>query len=500
MEDQKNDAILQAKNDEDAIDLGKLASDLVRISKRLWWIFFVFIAAGVGIMYAFSYMNYQPMYRCEATFTISTSDGSDTFNSTTAASQLSTTFPYILDSSYFRSVLMDKLGTNTLNGTLSATAITNSNMVTMRAESSSPDDARSLLDAALSIYPEVSRFVLGNIEFHLLDDIQTSTGPYNAPSWHHILGYGVIGGFAISMLIVFITALFSNTIQTVEDMEKISSLPCLGALPDVRVKARKKGPNRRYLSILDPRTPHGFRESVQALDVRIRDFMQSNDAKVLLVTSSVAGEGKSTVAINLAEQLAKDGDRVLLIDFDLRRQHDSDLLGCKGGKSVAEVLQGDNTLNANFIQNLKKRGFFFWGGKHPFDNPAKILTSSKLSKIISSLRSQMDYVILDTPPCGLFPDAAILADYADAALLVVQYDKVSKAEISEALTMLQSRHAKVLGYVFNSYPQSGSHYGYGYGRYGYGKYGYGSYGSHYGTSTEDEIAEDASEDTTLSLV
>ena len=467
MEDQKNIAAGTAPDADDEIDLVELAGNFFRIAKRLWWLFVVLVAAGVGGMYAFSYFRYEPTYRCEATFTISTGDNSSFYYNTSTANQMSLTFPYILESSYFRSVLLDTLGTDTLNGSLSASTISNSNMVTMRADSPSAEDARAILDAAMQIYPEVSRFVLGDIEFHLIDDIQTPT------------------------------ALFSNTIKTVEDMEQVSSLTCFAVLPETKQKARKNSTASKYLSVLDPRTTHGFRESIRSLTSRLQNAMQELHAKTILVTSSVAGEGKSTVAINLAEQLAQNGSSVLLVDLDLRRQQDATLLNCSVGLSVAEVLQDKATQNTGFIRRLKRRGFYFWGGKKPVGNPTEVLSDRRLRKILDSLRKQVDYIILDTAPCGLFQDAAIVADWADAVLMVVRYDTVTKNNVAEALSMLDSRQADVIGYVLNAFPQSGSSYGYGYGRYGYGKYGYGTYGSKYGELPEEEVAE---EDPTLTTV
>ena len=490
MEDQKNIAAGTATDADDEIDLVELASNFFRIARRIWWLFVALAVVGIGGMYAFSYFRYEPMYRCDATFTISTGDNSSFYYNTNTADQMSLTFPYILDSSYFRSVLLDTLGADNLNGNLSATTITNSNMVTMRADSPSAEDARAILDAALQVYPEVSRFVLGDIEFHLIDEIQTPTEPYNKPSLRHIVGYGGLGGLGVAVLIVGLMALFSNTIKTVGDMETVSSLECFAVLPETKQKARKNSTASRYLSVLDPRTTHGFRESIRSLTSRLQNTMQEANAKTLLVTSSAAGEGKSTVALNLAEQLAQNGARVLLVDLDLRRQQDAVLLNCNGGLSVAEVLRDREVQKAGFIRKLKRRDFYFWGGKKAISNPTEVLSDRRLRKMLDSLRSQVDYVILDTPPCGLFQDAAIIADWADAALVVVRYDSVTKNNITEALSMLESRQANVIGYVLNAFPQSNSSYGYGYGRYGYGKYGYGSYGSKYSELPEEEVAEE----------
>ena len=217
--------------------------------------------------------------------------------------------------------------------------------------------------------------------------------------------------------------------------------------------------------------------------------MQEHEAKALLVTSSAAGEGRSTVAINLAEQLAQSGKRVLLVDMDLRGQKDAKLLGCSGGMSAEDVLNIKDQKEIRFVRKLKSRGFYFWGGKKPAEKPVRTLNSKPLRKILDTFRERVDYIILDTPPCGVYQDAAILADWADAILFVIRYDQVTTSDVSSALSLLDNRKASVLGYIFNDYPQTSGSYGYGYGRYGYGKYGYGSYGSKYTELPEEEVVE-----------
>lgn len=118
-----------------------------------------------GRVHAVPEAGKDPLYQSSATFTVATGDedsGSYSFYyDQTMADQLSKTFPYVLESSYFRSMLLDRLGTDELNGTVSAETITDSNVVTMRAESLDPQDAADILSAALEIYPETARFVLG---------------------------------------------------------------------------------------------------------------------------------------------------------------------------------------------------------------------------------------------------------------------------------------------------------------------------------------------------
>ena len=490
MVEQKNIASPQLQNDEDEIDLIELAGSFFRVAKKVWWLFVLLAVVGIGGLALAMNLVVQPQYRCEAAFTVSTGSNNGFDGSVTAADQIATTFPYILESDYFNSVLLETLGVEELNGTIRAETVPNSNMVTLQADAPTAEEARSMLDAAMSVYPQVARFVLGSIEFHLLDTVETPTEPYNVLSPVQILVFGGAGGLLLAAGIVLLMAMFNNTLKTTEDMEKISRVEYLGALPEVHQKARKNSNAARYISALDPRSTHGFRESVRALNARLQASMQEQQAKTLLVTSSAPGEGRSTVAINLAEQLAQHGNRVLLVDMDLRSQQDARLLGCGNGMTAEEVLNNKDQADLRFVRKLKHRGIYFWGGKQPAVKPVRTLTSRPLRKILDGLRNQVDYIILDTPPCGLYQDAAILADWADAVLFVVRYDRVTASEVSAALSLLDNRKAAVLGYIFNNYPQTNGGYGYGYGRYGYGsKYGYGSYGSKYSELPEEEALE-----------
>ena len=130
--------------------------------------------------------------------------------------------------------------------------------------------------------------------------------------------------------------------------------------------------------------------------------------------------------------------------------------------------------------------------------PAQILSHPQLGAFINAMKKKVDYVILDTPPCGIFQDAVLLAEHADAVLYVVKYDFVPQPKIREGLSFLRDASSKFAGYVFNAYPQNMNDYGYGrygYGKYGYGRYGYGKYGGRYGSRYGGDNQEDIEVDT-----
>ncbi len=502
MQEEKREQAVRANDsgDEMEIDLAVLFRDFFKIFSKLWWLVLILIAAGIAAYGAFSFVRYTPMYRCQATFTVATGDeDSGTYNfyySQNTADQLSRTFPYILESSYFRSVLLETLGTETLNGSLSAETVENSNMVTMTVTSSSAGDAYEILNAALTVYPETARFVLGTIQFHLIDDPQAPTAPYNRPVPRQIVLRGGLAGAVLGIVILGILALFRKTAKTPDEMRRFTSLKCLAAVPAVKFKARRNQSGNR-ISVLNKRLSYGYVESIRALQIRLEHAMQKDGGKVILVTSTAAGEGKSTIAVNLAEMLATKGKKVLLIDGDLRKQQDGKMLGCTDSVGLGDIFRKDHPAKA-VIRRLSEENFWFLGGTHTVSKPAQILSHPQLGAFINAMKKKVDYVILDTPPCGIFQDAVLLAEHADAILYVVKYDFVPQPKIREGLSFLRDASSKFAGYVFNAYPQNMNDYGYGrygYGKYGYGRYGYGKYGGRYGSRYGGDNQEDIEVDT-----
>ena len=217
----------------------------------------------------------------------------------------------------------------------------------------------------------------------------------------------------------------------------------------------------------------GFVDEIDSLTLSVRRELDEIQGKVVVVTSTVATEGKSMVAENLAYALAKQGKRVTLIDGDLRKQDMWTKVGGSGKYGLMDVVS-EQEGQQRTLEVCEKSGISFVGGNAPVPAVAEILNSDQLNQWLETLRGTMDYIIIDSPPMQLFEDAAVLSGYADGVLYVVRHDWIRRNQIMETLDQLAEVHTKILGFVYNGQPHSHSRYGYGYG-YGYGKYGY-SYG------------------------
>ena len=200
-----------------------------------------------------------------------------------------------------------------------------------------------------------------------------------------------------------------------------------------------------------------------------------------MVTSSIPGEGKTTVSANLAVSLAKHGKRVILVDCDLRNPSVAAFFGMpQRDPGLGAVLDGKAQIKDVLKERKVENGqLLLLPGESQSETNVSLLGSEKMKAVIQKLSSMADVVLLDTAPAQLLADAAMMARYVDSAVYVIRYDYTKIGKIREGIQSLSLSKIKMLGYVFNcDRSAGGSRYGYGYGRYGsYSRYGhYGHYG------------------------
>jgi receptor protein-tyrosine kinase len=200
--------------------------------------------------------------------------------------------------------------------------------------------------------------------------------------------------------------------------------------------------------------------------------MEEKHEKVILFTSSLPVEGKSTVAANTAMLLSQMNKRVLLIDGDLRIQGLKSTLDVHAESSGLAELLKDGAKKPQFLA-VDDSDLVLLAGDTPVRNPVSLLKQDRLHEVLEQLRQQFDYIVIDTPPCIMMADAASLCRYADRVVYVVRQDYASRGQITDGIQIMSDAGAKLAGFVFNRAGASvaggyGYHYSYGRG-YGYGK-------------------------------
>src|SRR5680860_397476 len=186
------------------------------------------------------------------------------------------------------------------------------------------------------------------------------------------------------------------------------------------------------------------------------------------VTSSVPEEGKTTTATNLAITLAQAGQKVMLVEADLRRPKVAGMLRLESAVGLTTVLVGRVDLREAIQDHSVPNLSVLTSGALP-PNPAELLQSLAMGEVLTRLRAEYDVIIIDAPPLLPVTDAALLASQSDGALIVVRHGKTTRDQLRHAIERLDSVDARALGVVLNMVPnrKSGdSYYGYGYG-YGY---------------------------------
>ena len=265
------------------------------------------------------------------------------------------------------------------------------------------------------------------------------------------LAAGLLAGFGC----VFLVAVRDDRFITLTDVIEKLGDAVLGQVPEVR-KRRRKSP-LPLLEIDDDR--HVYAESYRNL--RSALLYQGTDGqrpRVLLVTSAVPNEGKSTVAANLARILALGGSRVLLVDGDLRKGALHELMGMNREPGLSEMLRCPEDLE-KIIQTNSLPNFFFVSSGGRLSNPGDLFLNPALSQVLAWARQHFDYVLIDSSPVFAADDTATLAPMVDGTLFVVRNRFSRPRPAREALELLFQRQAKVLGLVFNRADASArSHY------------------------------------------
>ena len=209
------------------------------------------------------------------------------------------------------------------------------------------------------------------------------------------------------------------------------------------------------LEIVSDKSPFAYVEAYKTLRTNMNFIFRNNKYKKLVVTSSIPGEGKSSVSINLARVLAENGTRVILIDCDMRKPMLHKYLRAQRFRTrgLSTVLSGISTLEDSVATFSDLQFDMMTAGPIP-PNPTELLASEEMEHLLDLLAKQYDYVICDTPPVSVVTDAAILSQYNAGVILVVRQKYATFKQAKKAKQNLENVHADILGCVLNQYDVS----------------------------------------------
>ncbi len=460
-------------------DMDTFLSNFFKGAKRLFWIFLVFGAAAALIFCSISRKNYKPQYISSATFTVSISDSygieQSEYNSK-VAQQMALTFPYILESGVLMDMIEAQLNNPGLEGALAASApIEGYNFFTLSAVASDPITCEEILMAALENYPRISAYVVGDTRMGEPDITPAELA--NPFSYTRDIIAGFIAGFALFVLNCILYALSRSTVRKPEDIKKLLNTRCICSIPKISHKKRSSRKSDPVLLSHVGEEDYSFREAYRLLRTRIE---REKDKKIILVTSALASEGKTTVSVNLASSLAMRGHKVLLIDCDIANPSVARTLGIKNDitTGILEYLKGDVPVDRIGMKIPSLGNLMVIPGKTRTSSSVEILANGRMKELIDQMKDYVDYIILDSSPAGLLTDCSVLAGLADCSIYVVRQDYSDRDSIIDGAENLAEHGLPMLGCVLNIVEKAfTSRYSYGYS-YNYNRYSH--YAKNYG--------------------
>lgn len=442
------------------------------------WALIILAAVMVGVStYILKDVTYTPSYRTNTVFVVTTRGSSTTvYNNLSSTTNVATLFTELLSSSLMRKTIMEEMGVSSLDATITTSQIPGTNLISMSVTASNP---RTSFLVAQTLIKHHEKLTYSIVEEVIMEVLQAPTVPTFPSNSANATGYmkrmGILAALATATLLG-IQAFMRDAVRSKQEAQQKLDCDCFGQIPhEKKYKTRSAFLRRKKTSILmnNPTTSFAYLEAIHKLRHRVEKHMGSS--KVLMVTSLLENEGKSTIAVNLALSLAKKHERILLIDCDLRKPACHNILDYKrfsGG--TKDVLQGKANL-ADSILNYPSSKLYMMLTKKGEDNTADLISSKRMEIVLDWARENFDYVLLDLPPMTAASDAEAMANLADATLLVVRQGEALAPGLNKAIAALENHRAKLLGCVLNNAYTTrltAGRYG-GYHKYNY----YKSYGS-----------------------
>jgi len=299
----------------------------------------------------------------------------------------------------------------------------------------------------------------------LVSKAEVPTKPISAsPARNGALG--LVGGLVVGLGFAFLLDQLDDRLRRKDELELAAGVPVLGLLPRVTRRRATQG----VVTLLSPSSPTA--EACRTLRTSLQFMAIDRPIRCLQVTSPVAGEGKTTVVTNLAASFAQAGQRVIVLDCDLRRSRVHERLGITNERGFTSVLLNQCSLT-DVIVKVDDEPFLAIVPAGPLPpNPSELLTSQGALAILRTLRENCDILLLDSPPVLPVTDALVVAGHVDATLLVARPKRSTKRQVARAVELLLQVGAPLVGTVLNGVVHdTGDGYGYGYGSgSGYGTY------------------------------
>lgn len=462
---------MNVQTDELRVDIYDVLRDLLRD----WWFILLFgltVALCTDIV---SDVIYDPSYSVSTTFAVTSKGANNNYDNLSAANTVAGSLANIFDSDIIRKRVAMDIGTDEIPDYISAEIIPETNLFVLTVSAPSPKTAYRILVSIMDNYTSVTSNLYQNAILDILEAPGVPMYPDNPRDRNHIMKLGFLIGTVAMVVILTALSVMRDNIKNVKEVTRKLDIKLFGVIyheniyKTLRSKIHKK---KKSILITSPTVSFSFVESIKKVRSKIQYKASAKTYNVLLVTSVLENEGKSTVATNLALALAQKSKRVLLIDADFSKPSLYKILQKEITKNqeLGEYLMGKCDLKDVLMVDENSGIFLLMGSKY-YSNSADLISGSSFTEMIEIQKNVMDYVIIDSPPISVSADTELLSDIADASLLVVKQSYAKAKYINDAIDTLAGTNSELLGCIYNNVHNSLLGLNMGYGR----KYSYKSY-------------------------
>ena len=433
------------------IDLIKL----IRYVLKRIWVLILCAAIGFGLRYWHTTHRMPITYTASGTMYVYNSNPNlvnyqyATSMDLDSAVKLIDTYMIVVKSNKVMEVVTDRLAADYpgivpgfIAASLHMSSVSETGVVSVSSTTADPKLSADITNAVLDVAPEELIRVVGAGSVEVIDyAMEPMSADNRRPVWRGMIG--AIAGALLGGLILLLLFLFNRRITDTKDLRDAYSFPVLASIR--RIKGSEENPGA---FLLTDQSSMEMLESYAKLRMNLLYSLVGKKSHSVVITSAVCGEGKSTVAANLAVSCAQGGKKTLLIEGDLRRARQRDIFHYdKHNKGLSEILAGVSSLQNCILRNVREGLDILPAGASP-PNPAELLASGTMQELLEELEGMYDLVLLDMPPINIVSDPLALSTQVAGCLFVIRQNYSDHRDIRKALISAEMTGMNVMGFVF----------------------------------------------------
>ena len=357
-----------------------------------------------------------------------------------------------------------KISPAAIRNCLSISSVTDTSAVKIVATTKDAEVSAAICNDLTEVAPDYVEQAVGVGSINTIDVAKVYNSPV-APNMKKNAVLGAMGALALACMVIFLIDFFDNTVKDTDALGKKFKKPIIGEIASFGNDKKKKNNDDEdeHIKLTDKSVPFNVVESYKSIRTNVTFALSTVDKKIFAVSSANPGEGKSTTSANIAIALAQGGNKVLLIDADMRKAVQHKIFGLKNKKglssAISKMAQLEECIQKNVMDNLD----IMTSGPVP-PNPSELLASENMGTILEQLRQEYSMILIDTPPVNVVTDAMELAKNISGIIVVLRYGNTTIEDIEDTIKKIEFPKMNMLGFIMNDVKAKRSSY---YSKYKY---------------------------------